>query len=218
MCPAPLNIFVYFAEYGRMLASAVAHQVVHPVNPRDVVVAIIGGTMLTIALTRPRLRWVEQLTEGSESDRLWAERALTIFAFAMGGYAWASLYLTLHRQLGHEVDTVLKGAAGFIVIYAWLVHFEPFVAQWRLGGWQGSAYLYTGVAAFAASIGVVIADVLHSSSFTLDDLRFLSITGALAGAGWLAYRLIPRMEALLDRLLPSARKRSTQPEPPRQSS
>lgn len=216
MCPSRLNLLVYFAEYDQMLASTVAHTVVHPVNPRDVVVAIIGGTMLTIALTRPRLRWVEQLTEGSESDRLWAERALTIFAFAMGGYAWASLYMTLHRQLGHEVDTVLKGAAGFIVIYAWLVHFEPFVAQWRLGGWQGSVYLYTGVATFAASIGVVIADVLLSSAFTLGDLQLLSVTGALAAAGWLIYKLIPRAEALLNRLLAAARKRSTQPQPPRQ--
>ena len=45
-----------------VLATVTAHAVVPGVNPRDVVVAIIGGTMLTLS-TRPRLRWVERLTE-----------------------------------------------------------------------------------------------------------------------------------------------------------
>jgi hypothetical protein len=93
-----------------MLASAAAHSVASSVNPRDVVVAIIGGTMLTLALTRPRLRWVDRLTEDSESHRRWAERALTLFAFAMAGYAWTALYIVLHKQLGSQVDTLLSCA------------------------------------------------------------------------------------------------------------
>lgn len=188
----------------KVLAMAAAHSMTQAVSPRDVVVAIVGGTMLTLALTRPRLHWVEQLTEGSESNRLWAERALTIFAFAMGGYAWTSLFLVLHKQLGWEIDTVLRGAGYFILAYAWLVHFEPFLAEWRLRGWLGAITLYTCVAIFAVSIGVVIAEVMLLSSFTLYNLRFLSITAVLAGAGWLAYRLIPRLEALMDRIGPAA--------------
>lgn len=173
------------------------------VSPRDVIVAIVGGTMLTLALTRPRLRWVEQLTEGSESNRTWAERSLTIFAFAMGGYAWTSLFLVLHKQLESEIDTLLRGAGCFMLVYAWLVHFEPFIVEWRLSGWFGAITLYTCVAIFAASIGVVIADVMILSSFTLDNVGLLSITAALAGLGWLVYKLAPRLEARMDRIGPT---------------
>jgi hypothetical protein len=181
-----------------MLAAAVAGSVHTAVEPRSVVVAIVGGTMLTLALTRPRLRWVERLTEGSDSHRLWAERALTIFAFAMAGYAWTALFLVLHKQLGSEVDTMLRGAAFFMIVYAWLVHFEPFVAEWRLGGGLGAAVLYTGVATSAVAAGLIIAELLLTSSVTyLLVLLSLGITGA----SWLVYKFLPRFELLMDRLL-----------------
>jgi hypothetical protein len=181
-----------------VLATDVAHSAAQGVNPRDVIVAIVGGTMLTLALTRPRLRWVERLTENSEPDRRWAERVLTVFAFAMAGYAWDSLFLVLHKQLGWEVDTMLKGASGFLIVYAWLVHFEPFVAEWRLGGWTGAIFLYTGVAIFAASVGVMIANSLLTSSF--GDARLLLVSGGVTAGCALYYKLVPRAEALLDRL------------------
>lgn len=188
---------------AKMMTAAATHPLAQTLNPRDVVVAIVGGTMLTLALTRPRLRWMEQLTEGSESNRLWAERALTVFAFAMGGYAWVSLFAVLHKQLGWEIDMVLRGASYFMIVYAWLVHFEPFAREWRLQGWRGAICLYTGVAIFAASIGVVLADILLQSSFTLENLRLPLLAGAVMGAGWLAYRTIPRLEAHMDRLGPA---------------
>jgi hypothetical protein len=181
-----------------MLAADVAHSAAQDVNPRDVIVAIIGGTMLTLALTRPRLRWVERLTDDSEAGRRWAERVLTVFAFVMAGYAWASLFFVLHKQLGWEVDTMLRGAGYFLIVYAWLVHFEPFVAEWRLGGWAGAISLYTGVAVFAASVGVMIANSLLTSSF--GDARLLLVSGAVAAGGALLYKLMPRVEALVDRL------------------
>jgi hypothetical protein len=167
-------------------------------NPRDVIVAIVGGTMLTLALTRPRLRWIERLTEDSETSRRWSERALTVFAFAMAGYAWDSLFMVLHKQLGPEVDTMLRGASYFLIAYAWLVHFEPFVAEWRRGGWAGAAFLYTGVATFAVSVGVMIADSLLTSSFT--DARLLVVAGGAAIGGAVIYKLMPRLEALADRI------------------
>lgn len=163
--------------------------------------------MLTLALTRPRLRWVDLLTASSESGRLWAERALTVFAFAMAGYAWTSLFLVLHKQLEPRIDTMLRGAAYFMIVYAWLVHFEPFVAEWRLKGWKGAILFYTCVAAFAVSIGVVIAEAMLFSSLTFANLRFLCITGGLTGAGWLAYVLMPRLEAFLDRPFPTRKSR-----------
>lgn len=184
---------------AKVLAETAAHSI-GQVSPRDVVVAIVGGTMLALALTRPRLRWVEQLTENSECKRSWAERALTFFAFAMGGYAWTSLFIVLHKQLGSEIDTVLRGAGYFMLAYALLIHFEPFVTEWRAGGWLGAIVLYGGVTVFAFSTGVAIADVLLSSSFTLVSVRLLSIAAAVAGLCWLIYKLMPRLEAWIDRI------------------
>jgi hypothetical protein len=181
-----------------MLIATVAPSTAQATNPRDVIVAIVGGTMLTLALTRPRLRWVERLTESSEASRRWSERALTIFAFAMAGYAWDSLFIVLHKQLGSEVDTMLRGAGYFLIVYAWLVHFEPFVAEWRLGGWAGAVFLYSGVAAFAASVGVVIANSLLTSSFT--GARLLFVAGGVAVGGAVIYKLMPHLEALVDRI------------------
>jgi len=181
-----------------MFASATTHSA-FAVNPRDVVVAIIGGTMLTLALTRPRLRWVERLTEDSESDRIWAERALTLFAFAMGGYAADALFMVLHTQLGSQVDTLMKGAAMFLIIYAWLTHFEPFVAEWRLRGGFGASVLYTGIMVLAVTVGMIIAEtILFSLSF--GRVRLLFISGLFAGACGLLYQFLPQIESLMGRI------------------
>jgi hypothetical protein len=192
-----------------MLIATLARAVAPTIEPRSVVVAIIGGTMLTLALTRPRLRWVERLTEDSESHRLWAERALTLFVFAMAGYAWTALFLVLHKQLGSEVDTMLRGAAFFLIVYAWLVHFEPFVAEWRLGGGLGAAVLYTGVATSAVAVGLIIAELLLTSSVTY-SLVLLSLGST--GASWLFYKLLPSFDSFTDRLLGIEKKNdSTKP-------
>lgn len=186
------------AEYCQVLVSITASSTAQTVNPRDVIVAMVGGTMLTLALSRPRLKWLEQMTEDSASGRLWTERGLTILAFSMGGYAWASLFMVLHKQLGPEISTMLRGSAVFLIAYAWLVHFEPFVVEWRLNGWVAAAVLYTGVATFAVSIGVAIADSWLTSGFV--NTRMLLLTGGFAACCWLAYKLIPRLEALVERL------------------
>jgi hypothetical protein len=191
-----------------MLPMAVARAVAHGIEPRSVVVAIVGGTMLTLALTRPRLRWVDRLTEGSESHRLWAERAFTLFAFAMAGYAWTALFVVLHKQLGSEVDTMLRGAAFFLIVYAWLVHFEPFVAEWRLGGGLGAAVFYTGVATSAAAAGLMIAEMLLTSSVTY---RLVLLALGTAGASWLFYKFLPRFDSFLDHLLGEDKDDSTKP-------
>jgi hypothetical protein len=78
----------------------------------------------------------------------------------MAGYAFAALFLVLHKQLGSEVDTMLRGAAYFLIAYAWLVHFEPFVAEWRLGGGLGTGVFYIGLAFLAVVVGVLIAKAL----------------------------------------------------------
>lgn len=153
--------------------------------------------MLTLALTRPQLRWIERLTEDSPRKRLWAERALTLFGFAMGGYAWAALFIVLHKQLGEEVSAMLKGAGFFLIPVALLVHFEPFLTASRLNGWLAALILYIGVVVFGASLGVAMADFMLTSSL---DVHLLVITGILALGTWAIYKLMPRLEALAERL------------------
>lgn len=147
--------------------------------------------MLTLALTRPRLRWIDRLTEDSESQRVWAERGLTGFAFLMGGYAWAALFLTLQRRLDAESAALLRGAAALLVLYAWLSHFEPFVKEWRLQGGLAAVVLYTGFAIMAAGIGVCGAEITRTSSVTTEDVRIVGISVAAGVVCLLLYKILP---------------------------
>jgi hypothetical protein len=131
------------------------------INERDVVVAIIGGTLLALALTRPKLDWAERLEDSSRST---VQVLITIVAFAMGGYAYGSLYLVLHRQLGGDIDKLLRGAGAFFLIYALSVHFEPFSRGY---GWRERAsliVLYVAVAIAAILGGVVFVEYTLSHS------------------------------------------------------
>ncbi|HEV7162594.1 MAG TPA: hypothetical protein VGN25_04995 [Solirubrobacteraceae bacterium] len=118
------------------------------------IVAIVGGTLLTLALTRPHLKWVERLTEHSRTTRLWAERALTFFSFVMAGYAATSVALVLQKQqINPELGALLKGTAWFLVIYAWLVHLEPFSNEWSLRGGLAACALYSGLSPSRSLLG-----------------------------------------------------------------
>ena len=114
----------------------------------------------------------------------------------MGGYAAASLLMVLHKQLGPQVNSLMFGAAVFLMIYAWLVHFEPFIAEWRLSGGYRAGVLYTGIAALATIIGAAIAETLL---FGINTNRILLLaTGVVFAAGcWAIYRFLPRLESLL---------------------
>jgi len=158
----------------------------------DVVDTIIGGTMLTLALTRPRLRWVEGLDDSHRSRRCWAERALTGFSFAMSGYAAAAVWIALYGQLGAGTDALLKGTACFLAIYAGLVHFEPFVTEWNLAKGFSAVILYVGFAVSTLVIGAVIATFTLTSSVSVGLLReaLLLFVVCVFGA-WLVARFLP---------------------------
>jgi hypothetical protein len=137
----------------------------HAINERDVVVAIIGGTLLALALTRPKFDWAERLEDSSRST---VEALITVVAFAMGGYAYGSLYIVLHRQLGGDIDKLLRGAGAFFLIYALSVHFEPFSGG---HGWQERA----------SAIGLYITVAIAS---TLGGVVFVEYTLSHSVSGW----------------------------------
>lgn len=163
---------IHYVELMAMLSAAVASHV----NGRDVVVTLIGGTLLSIALTRPRLQWVEQLTEDSEKHRLYAQRAFTWLSFMMGGYAGFSVFLVLYHQVNSEVDSLLDGAAAFLCLYAAIVHFEPFVNEWRLGDGTLAVCLYAVLAGSASMVGTWVAAVV------LEPQLSWSLNGSVLGA------------------------------------
>jgi hypothetical protein len=172
-------------------------------NPggQAIVLAIVGGTMLTLAFTRPRLRWVERLTRDSPTTRLWIERGLTILAFAVGGYAWATLSLTLRGQLDHRSAALIRGAADVLIVYALLTHFEPFVDERpTVTSICAAGFAYAGAAAFAVSLGIAAAEAVFTSSLTSDvgimEFASLAALGCVA-LSWLT----PRVDSLLDRAI-----------------
>jgi hypothetical protein len=175
-----------------MLAAAVAHAS-NAALSTDVINTIVGGTMLTLALTRPQLRWIRELPRNYDLQRRWAERALTGFSFAMGGYAAAAMWIALYGQVSSETTALLEGAAYFLVIYAGLVHFEPFVTEWNLTDGFGAFVLYLGVAFSMTVIGAAIATLTLTSSvylgWTMDALKIFALAGT---ASWLI-RLMPTL-------------------------
>ena len=163
--------------------------------------------MLTLALTRPQLRWVARMPSSTKSQRLWAERALTGFSFVMGGYAATAVWMSLYGEFGSETNHLLEVAAYFLIVYAGLVHFEPFVNEWRLRTGAGALALYSSIAFSAAIIGSIIAE-FSLRSHVPADTRLAAITiCATVGPAWLFYRYSARLDAALDRWLDTTGKK-----------
>jgi hypothetical protein len=151
------------------------------INGRDVVVAIIGGTLLGLALTRPRLAWAQRL---DESFRWSVEVVTTIVAFVMGGYAYGALFVVLHRQLGSDVHQLLRGAGVLIGVYAAFVHFEPFAEghNWRERG--SAIFLYVAVAITSLLGGVVLVEytltkAVHAGTTLIEVTVLMVLAGGL---------------------------------------
>lgn len=144
------------------------------------VVAIIGGTLLGLALTRPRFGWVQRL---EESSRRSAETATTIVAFVMGGYAYGALYVILHRQLGSDIDKLLRGSGIFFTIYAGCVHFEPF-SETEGSLERGVAiFLYSVVAAGAITLGAAFVEYTLNGSISLILIKAALVVAGACGRG-----------------------------------
>jgi hypothetical protein len=196
-----LKLEVQHVEYLRVQPALAA--VTKTIDGRGVVVAIIGGTMLTLALTRPQLRWMANMPRSGKSQRLWAERALTGFSFVMIGYAGTAVWLVLHRQLDSQTDALLRGAAYFFLVYAGLVHFEPFVNEWRLRTGIGTFVLYATLMVWAMLVGTIVAEYSLTSNVHLaTDPLTLEVTAAV-GLSWLFCRASTRLGAAFDRRLDS---------------
>jgi hypothetical protein len=133
------------------------------ISGSDVVVAIIGGTLLGLALTRPRFAWIDRL---DDSWRQYVEVITTIVAFVMGGYAYGSLYIILHRHLQGDIDKLLRGAGFFFGLYAACVHFEPFSKGhgWRELGSAIALYISVAIAAILGGVVSVEYSLSHSVS------------------------------------------------------
>ena len=160
------------------------------VNDSDVVIAIIGGTLLALALTRPRTAWLETVTEGHPRWRHGLKLAVSFLAFVMGGYAYGSLYSVLHSRLSSQIDSLLLGAGIFLVIYAAIVHFEPFVVEARRRGLLSAIALYVCFGSAGVIAGGILEDVLLGSHFSSADGGALLGGAAIGLLGWVLYRVL----------------------------
>jgi hypothetical protein len=159
---------------------------------QEIVLTIVGGTMLSLALTRPRLRWVDRLTETSPGIRLGVERGLTLLAFGIGGYAWVTLFVTLHGELEAGAVPLIRNAAYILIGYAALTHFEPF-ANGRTRSLMAACFAYVGWAFFAAGLGAAFALGVRVNSISAGwpIVRLASITAAGCFVIWW---LFPKFE------------------------
>ncbi len=160
------------------------------INGRDVVVAIIGGTLLGLALTRPRFSWVQRL---EESYRCSVEVLTTVVAFMMGGYAYGALFVVLHRQLGSDIHNLLRGAGFFFATYALFVHFEPFSKGHNWRELSSAIFLYLTVAITSTFGGVVLVEytltkAVHART-TLIEMAVLMVVAC--GLYWFTRRSRP---------------------------
>lgn len=167
----------------------------HQVIGRDVVVAIIGGTLLGLSLTRPSPGWLRRV---DPSTRLGTEITMTITAFVMGGYAYGSLFVMLHGQLGTAVHKLLHAAAIFLLLYALYVHYEPFFDDGSRLRCAMAGLLYLDVTVASAMAGVVLVEYMLTDSVQSSPLLFIStgIIALLGGLYLLARRCSPRSEEL----------------------
>jgi hypothetical protein len=160
------------------------------ISGSDVVVAIIGGTLLGLALTRPRFAWIERL---DDSSRQYIEVITTIVAFVMGGYAYGSLYIVLHRHLEGDIDKLLRGAGLFFGLYAAAVHFEPFSGG---SGWRersSAVLLYATVASVAILGGLMFVEYILSHNVSSGPTLVKAVLLLLAACllRWLTWRSKP---------------------------
>ncbi len=153
-------------------------------NGHEVVVAIIGGTMLALALTHPGLSWLRQATRGYRTRRLLAERATTGFFFVMGGYAAWAVWISLYKEVSPETDHLLRGASYFLLAYALIAHFEPFADGVNRYGWLVMLILYVPFALSAAALGAVIADFSLISAVPLELASITLTLSATTGLMW----------------------------------
>jgi hypothetical protein len=85
-----------------------------------------------------------------------------------------------------------------LIIYALVVHFEPFVKEWRLRGGPAAIAIYVGWAVVTAGVGVMSAEIVRTSSVTIGDIRILGMAAAVAFACLILYLVIPHLEAMID--------------------
>jgi hypothetical protein len=159
----------------------------------EIVLTIVGGTMLGLALTRPRLRWVDGLTETSPGIGVWVERSLTMLAFGIGGYAWVTLFITLRGDLEPGAARLIRIAAYILIAYAAVTHFEPSTSG-RTRSLIAACFAYVGWAFFAAGVGAASALSVRVDSISA-GWPILRLMSEAAVGCFVVWWLVPGLEA-----------------------
>jgi type IV secretory pathway protease TraF len=103
-----------------------------PIRGSDLVIAIVGGVLLVIVVTRTRVNWPQRTPE------VWLgplDAGITAISFFIGGFAFQVLWqvAVVHGEIDPTAETAVLIAAGIIAPFALLIHHEPFVVKGRRG-------------------------------------------------------------------------------------
>jgi hypothetical protein len=175
----------------------------------EIVLTIVGGTMLGLALTRPRLTWVDRLAETSVGIRAWTERGLTILAFGIGGYAWVTLFITLHGDLEPGTARLIRIAAYVLIAYAAVTQFEASASE-RTRSLTAACFGYVGSAFFAAGLGAASALSVRVDSISA-GWPILRLMSEAAVGCFVVWWFFPRLEAATGRIFDRTLQNHTLP-------
>lgn len=110
---------------GRWIIGKLAR--LQPIPGSDIVVAIVGGVLLLLVLSRPALTWPKRLADSAVRS---LEAALTALAFVIGGFVFAVLFRVVeYEAIAAPAGHVLICAAVIIAVYGLLINHVPFVTE-----------------------------------------------------------------------------------------
>jgi hypothetical protein len=147
-----------------------------PLRGGEIVVAIVGGVLLVLVVTRPQVKWrVIRDRTGLEGV---AEAGFTIFSFIVGGFAYKTLFaIVAYSRIDPSAEAALWISAGIILVYALVIHHESFVTP---AGFLWKQYLICVVTSM--TLGVVISDIIFEPESTVR-----TVSGGIVFAGLALY-------------------------------
>lgn len=144
-----------------------------PLRGGDIVVAIVGGVLLVLVLTRPDVKWPRVIRDRTGLEGV-AEAGLTTFSFIVGGFAYKTLFAVVaSSRIDSSAQAALWISAGIILVYALLIHHEPFVTP---AGFLWKQYLVCVLAS------LTLGTVISNSVFGTDSTAGIVVGGILFAA------------------------------------
>ena len=123
-----------------------------PVRGGDLVVAIVGGVLLVVVVSRTRVKWPPHTPEDWLGP---LDAGVSAISFFIAGFAFEVLYrvAVVHGEIDPAAKSAVLIAGGIIAAFALLIHHEPFVVK---GGKGFALKRYFACAGASAFVGLLV--------------------------------------------------------------